>query len=607
METGSPRMQQSNPLPRVLAAVFFVGLIATAFFLNKRNVQPSGGTAAAPAGASAAPDALKRYGFRLTEVAKASGVDFTHAAPKLDPKLEPILPRVNDMGAGVAVADFDRDGWPDFYLTNSGENSANRLYRNKKDGTFEDVAGAMGVADVNRDGTGTSMGAVWGDYDNDGYEDLLVYKWGRAELFHNDAGKKFTAVTDRAGLPKWMNANTAIWTDYDCDGKLDIVLCGYFDEKLDLWRLTRTDIMPDSLEYATNGTKKYLLKGNGDGTFADVSAQVGLNTKSWTLGIGAADLRGTGYPDLFFANDYGDNELFLNEKGARFANATDTSGVGELPKSGMNVSFGDILNDGELAIYVSNISEPGLLMQGNNLWVRRPGEKVAYDNLARDMGVDLGGWSFGAQFGDLNNDGYQDIYLVNGYISASKDSYWYDYGKLTGANKLLIRDVKNWPPIKGRSLSGFQPKRVWLGDGAGKFTEVAQAVGATDRYDGRAVAVADLWNRGTLDVLVANQKGPFLLYKGETDPAHRWIAFDLEGTKANRSAVGASVTLYWDGQKQRQVVTGGIGFCAQNDRRLHFGIGKSANVEKAEIRWPGGKMQVVDRPEPGKVHKVKEA
>lgn len=607
METGSPQMKQ-NPLPRVIAAALFVGMIATAFVLNKRNIQPSSGTVTP--GAPAISDAIQRYGFRLEEVTKKSGIDVTHTAPKLDPKLEPILPRINDMGAGVAVGDFDRDGWPDFYLTNSGENSQNHLYHNKHDGTFEDVAPAMGVADINRDGTGVSMGAVWGDYDNDGYEDLLVYKWGRAALFHNDGGKKFTEVTDRAGLPRWMNANTAIWTDYDADGKLDIVLCGYFNEQLNLWQLANTDIMPDSLEYATNGTTKYLLKGNGDGTFTDVSAQVGLNTKSWTLGVGAADLRGTGYPDLFFANDYGDNELFLNEQGKKFTNATDTSGVGELPKSGMNVAFGDILNDGEFAIYVSNISEPGLLMQGNNLWVHRAGTdgtKIAYDNMAKDMGVELGGWSFGAQFADLNNDGNQDIYLVNGYISASKDSYWYDYGKLTGANKILIRDAKNWPPLKGRSLSGFQPKRVWLGDGAGKFTEVAQAVGATDRHDGRSVAIADLWNRGTQDVLVANQKGPFLLYRGETDPTNGWVAFDLEGTRANRSAIGATVTLYWNGQKQRQTVTGGIGFCAQNDRRLHFGVGKNARIEKAEIHWPGGKMQVLDHPELGKIHRIKES
>lgn len=600
-----------SQVQKILIGLFFAGLIATASLLNKKSIQPGGGSGKETLPSQvAAPDAIARYGFKLTESAKVSGVNFTHTAPKLDPKLEPILSRINDMGAGVSVADYDRDGWPDFYLTNSGENSKSHLYHNKKDGTFEDVAEQVGLADLNKDGTGCVMGTVWGDYDNDGYEDLLVYKWGRVALFHNDVGKKFTEVTDKANLPKWMNANTGIWVDYDCDGKLDLVLCGYFDEKLDMWHLNTTQIMPDSLEYANNGTRKYLLKGNGDGTFTDVTQQMGLTTKSWTLAIGAADLRGTGYPDLFFANDYGDNELFLNEGGKRFKNVTEECGVGASPKSGMNVAFGDVLNSGEFAIQVSNISEQGLLMQGNNLWVRddtKPGE-LQYKNLAHDMGVELGGWSFGAQFGDLNNDGSQDMYLVNGYISASPtDSYWYDYGKVAQGNKNIVHDVINWPPIKGRSLSGFQQKRVWLGDGAGRFTEVAQAVGATDRNDGRAIALADLGNRGCLDVLVANQKGPFLLYRNEVNKDNHWIAFDLEGTKSNRSAIGAEVVVYWDGQKQRQVVSGGIGFCAQNDRRLHFGLGKAAQVDKVEVHWPGGKIQTIQSPATDQVHKVKES
>ena len=608
-------MKQS-PLPRIIATLLFIGMLAGAFFLNKKNIQPGNesGPPVAP-GLPAAPDALTRYGFRLQEVSKASGVDFTHTAPKLDPKFAPILARVADMGAGIAVCDFDKDGWPDFYVTDSGEGSKNRLYHNNHDGTFTDVAEKMSVADLNAEGTGVSMGAVWGDFDNDGYEDLLVYKWGQPRLFHNDAGKGFTDVTETAGLPKHLNANTAIWTDYDRDGSLDIVLCGYFDERLDMWHLPDTRVMPDGLEYATNGTHKYLLKGDGKGHFTDVTEAMGLTTKSWTLAIGAADLRGTGYPDLFFANDYGINELFINEGGKHFRDVSKDSGVGYQPKSGMNVAFGDVTNSGQLAIYVSNIWEPGLLPQGNNLWIPTDGfkpEQPKYENQANSMGVENGGWSFGAQFADLNNDGNLDIYLTNGYISAGPDSYWTDYGKFSGGNKAIIQDVAQWPPIKGRSLSGNQAKRVWIGDGAGKFTEVGQAVGATDRYDGRAVAVADLWNRGSLDVLVANQKGPLLIYKNETDRANHWIEFDLEGSKSNRSAIGADVTVFWNGQKQRQTVAGGIGFCSQNDRRLHFGLGKAAKVDRVEIRWPsagggGGTIQTVTAPAIDQVHHLKES
>ena len=160
---------------------------------------------------------------------------------------------------------------------------------------------------------------------------------------------------------------------------------------------------------------------------------------------------------------------------------------------------------------------------------------------------------------------------------------------MAGGNSTIIGDAKNWPAFEGRSLSGYQSKRVWLNDGAGKFVDVAQAVGVTDTYDGRAVALADLWNRGVLDVVVANQKGPLLVYKNTVTPENEWIEFELEGTASNRSAIGAQVTLFWNGQQQVQEVSGGSGFAAQNQRRLHFGLGKYPQMEKAVIRWPSGK------------------
>ena len=173
--SGSPP-PPPHPAIRITLAALLVGTLVATKMLSLRDSQGPKTAAGIAASPEASQAALARYGFRLTESAKASGVDFTHEAPKLDPKLAHILPRIADMGAGVAVADFDKDGWQDFYVTNSGENSRNRLYRNLGDGKFEEVAQKLGVADVNRDGTGVSMGAVWGDYDNDGYDDLFVYK-----------------------------------------------------------------------------------------------------------------------------------------------------------------------------------------------------------------------------------------------------------------------------------------------------------------------------------------------------------------------------------------------------------------------------------------------
>jgi hypothetical protein len=467
----------------------------------------------------------------------------------------------------------------------------------------------MGIADVNQAGTGVSMGAVWGDYDNDGYEDLYLIKWGRPELFHNDHGHSFTRVSEQAGLPPWINADTAVWFDYDGDGLLDLFVGGYYSEDIDLWHLKTTRIMPDSFEYAKNGGRKYLFHNLGHGRFEEVSAKVGINSRRWALASAAADLRGTGHPDLFVANDYGVSELYLND-GTRFHESGSESGVGFAPKSGMNVAVGDIFNQGKYSVYVSNISEDGVLIQGNNLWVPqdgKPGEPIKYENMARDLGVELGGWSFGAQFGDLNNDGTLDLYLTNGYVSLDrKRSYWYDFAKVAGGNSSIIGDAAHWPAVDGRSHSGYQQKHVWLNDGAGKFVDVAQAVGVTDTYDGRAVAMADLFNRGVLDVVVANQRGPLLLYKNTVDPKNQWIEFALEGTKSNRSAIGAQVTVHWNGQEQVQQVSGGSGFAAQNDRRLHFGLGKNPNIEKVTIRWPSGKIQTLDRVVPDQLNTVEE-
>lgn len=600
-------MQQKGIL-RAILILFFVGLLATPLLIKRFSHHADEEKATPGIDVDAA---VKQYGFALQEVSKQSGIDFTHQAPTLDHQLDPIMPQIASMGAGVSVVDFDKDGLEDFYVTNSGEGSKNHLYHNLGNGKFEDVAEKMGIADLNQPGTGVSTGAVWGDYDNDGYEDLFVYKWGKAELFHNDGGKGFTRVTDQAGLPPWVNANTAIWLDYDNDGKLDLLLCGYYREDIDLWHLKNTKIMPESFEYAQNGGRKYLLRNMGGGKFEDVTEQVGLNTHRWTLAAVAADLHGTGYPDIILANDYGVTEVFENQHGQRFREIGKETGIGYAPKSGMNASVGDILNQGKYAIYVSNISEEGNLIQGNNLWVPKDntaGGKLEYENLAKDMGVEIGGWSFGAQFGDLNNDGYLDLYLVNGYISADKDrSYWYDFGKIAGGHTAIIDDAKNWPAMRGQSLSGFQQKKVWINDGSGQFKEVAQFVGANDIKDGRSVAFADFSNHGALDVIVANQKGPLLLYKNTVDPTNQWIEFELEGTKSNRSAIGAQVRLYWNGQQQMQEVSGGSGFCAQNQRRLHFGLGKNPKIDKVIIRWPSGTVQTLINPKVNTIQKVKES
>jgi hypothetical protein len=594
-----------------LITLFFIGQLAAVWALNHNWVVEHARTR---------EEAIRQFGFYLDESSEACRVDFKHESPRLiDPKLNHILPIIASMGASVTVVDFNGDGWMDFYVVTSREGGKNRLYRNNGDGTFTDVAGQMGIADLNQPGTGVCQGAVWGDFDNDGYEDLLVYKWGKPELFRNVGGKRFERVTDKAGLPAWVNANSACWLDYDGDGKLDLFIAGYWPDDVDLWNLPDTKMMPESFEYAKNGGRKYLLRNKGDGTFEDVTEKVGIKSTRWTLAVQAADLSGSGYPDIVLANDYGVSEFFHNiagKNGREFEEIGGKIEIGKTPKSGMNVSMGDVYNNGALAIYISNISAPGNLVQGNNLWKpesHKPGEAPQYLNAAdRDAAnVYDGGWSWGAQFGDLNNDGLIDLYLTNGYISAGKESYWFDYGKIAGGHRSIISDAANWPPIKDRSLSGYEQKHVWVNRG-GRFANVATSVGVKDLYDGRSVALVDLFNRGVLDVLVANQNGPLLIYKNTVKEGRDWAQFDLKGTKSNRSAIGALVRVFWKmkgadhTQEQVQVVSGGNGYAAQNMRPLHFGLGEGATIEKVVIQWPSGQKQTIASPRVNIRHSIEE-
>jgi len=594
----------SNIIGKSLLIVFFLGLLATPYVIEQMSKQSDSSQETVNR-----EEALDRYGFYLQEVSEEAGVSFTHKAPQLDAKLEHIMPQVASVGASVSVVDFDKDGWQDFYVTSSRKGTANALYKNMGDGTFSDVAEEMGVAKLNAPTQGASMGSVWGDFNNDGYEDLFVFRWGKQALFRNDEGEGFTEVSDRIDLPQWANINSAIWFDYDRDGHLDLFIGGYFNEQVDLWNLETTRIMPESFEYASNGGRKYLFHNNGDGTFTEVSREMGLESNRWALAVSSADVTGDGYPDLIIANDYGVDELFINEQGERFYSAGDQAGMGFAPKSGMNVSYGDILNQGILSVYITNISEPGVLIQGNNLWVPQTGAGGApsFQNLAGNLGVEVGGWSYGAQFADLNNDGYQDLYVANGYVSAEEGTdYWYDFSKVAGGNRTIISDAKNWPSMDGRSLSGYQENKIWINDGAGKFQEVASSVGGSLKLDSRAVVYADLWNRGVLDLIVASQNGPVKIYKNQVKESHNWIAFNLVGEKSNKSAIGTQVEVSWNGNRQLQVVSGGSGFSSQNQRPLHFGLGNNTTIDYVRVKWPSGIEQKLDSLEINKMHTILE-
>ncbi len=595
-------MTKMRKLAKTITTILFVALLASTLLFSGQQSYQLENTSLKK------ERSVSKQGFYLEPLNKELGIDFVHSAPDLDPKIKHIERQIASLGASVSICDYDNDGWNDIYFTNSRAGTENALYRNLKNGMFENVAPQLGIASVNNKETGVSMGAVWGDYDNDGFEDLLLYKWGQPELFKNDSGKNFIRVTEESGLPKWVNANSAIWFDLDNDGLLDIFLGSYYREELNLADLNTTKIMPESFKYANNGGRNYLLKNIGNGKFTDVTTEYGLSSTKWTLAAGAFDINGDNFPELIVANDYSVEEFYMNVEGKKFEERGRQTGMGHIPKSGMNVSFGDVDNTGTPGVYVTNITEEGVLIQGNNFWKPKdPQGDIRFANLSQLLGIENAGWSYCGQFGDLNNDGYLDLYVANGYISAKKGtSYWYDYTKITGGNQAIISDAANWPDMKDKSQSGYQQNKIWMNSSEGFFEDVSDKVSTIETSDSRAVAMADLWNKGVLDVIVANQNGAPLIYRNEVINTNHWIDFDLRGTITNASAIGAKILLEWDGKQQTQVVTGGIGFSSQNQHRIHFGIGENKAIDRVTIHWPSGRTTTIDSPAIDTLHVIVE-
>ncbi len=588
-------MSTTSSFRPLLAKVTFVGLLALSWGLDQRDeseLLPEGNES-----------------FRMREVHAEVGIDFRHVRPSFDPKLANIDAQIAALGAAVSVADADGDGRPDLYATNSAFGEPNALYVNRgEDGArrLVDMAAEAGVADLNVEGRGVSMGSVWADMDNDGDEDLFVYRYGYPALFRNEGGLRFTEVTAGSGLERWMNANAAVWFDADQDGLVDLFVAGYFHERYDLWDLETTEIMQESFEFATNGGSNVLFRNLGDGRFEDVTERAGLSSSRWTMGAAAADFDGDGLVDLYTANDYGAEEFYRNRGGGRFE--LYDAGLGDDSKSGMCVALGELLNEARLSVFVTNISVRGYLFQGNNLRHSYLAEGAGFQNVASGKVADCG-WAWGSQIGDLDNDGWQDLFVANGFVTGDEGAgdYWYNMTKVGGAASEVVVDAANWPTMGGMDLSGNERSRVLLNRNGRIFTDVAEAAGVTDTYDGRSVVLVDLFDRGALDVVVANQRGPLLVYSCEPPAGRHWVKVSLEGSagptpspgadpqlrRSNRSGIGATVEVKAGDVHTVRVVDGGSGFCSQNERRLHFGLGDEERLEEVVVHWPSGRKTVL--------------
>jgi hypothetical protein len=540
--------------------------------------------------------------FQLRDISQQAGVHVTHHKVLLDPKLDNIMPWMSSVGAATAAADYNNDGLIDIFVSSSGRNTPCHLFRNNGNGTFTDVAEAAGVAHLNE--KGGVMDAVWGDFDNDGWPDLYVVKWSAPNrLFRNNRNGTFTDVTESSGTGAVSNGNAAIWFDYNGDGLLDLYIGNYFRPEDDLWHLHTTVIMQDDFEKARNAGPNILFRNNGDGTFTNVAPELGVDDTGWTLDVGACDLFNTGRMDIYLANDFGQHIIYKNNGNGTFTNVT-RQALPVITRKGMNVDFADLDGDGYPDIYVSNVTQPGYLVEGNFLW--RNNRDGTFTDQAPELNVYDGGWSWGAKFVDLDNDGEMEIVVLNGFVSAGKNDYWYYLGTMATTPGIIVADSRNWPPIGDMSISGYEPSRLFVKEGD-HYIDIAQDAGITDLYDGRGLCVADFDNDGLPELFVANQGAPFLLYKNYPAQRHHWIGFRLIGKgKSNRDAIGARVTLTARGRNYVKWVDPGSGFASQSDRRLIFGLGELTEVQAIEIRWPDGNVERLAPPAIDRYHTITE-
>jgi hypothetical protein len=519
------------------------------------------------------------------DVTHKAGIHFRHHTRNFENPYAEIMQGYTKLGAAAAVADYDQDGFEDIFVTDSCATCKNHLYHNNGDFTFTDVADKAGVANGN-DAENASAGALWFDFNNDGLPDLFVVRFGHSILYQNLGNGKFRDVTKAAGLDRYMNAIKAIAFDYDNDGYPDLFIGSYF-QPINIFHPTTPRFFPESFENANNGGGVTIFHNNKDGTFTEVTEQAGIHTTGWTLDLGHGQANNNGWEDLYVANDFGTDRFYVNNGNGTFTDKTETA-TGFDTKKGMNADWGDFDNDGFLDIYVTNITDD-YMREGNFLWHNNG--NLTFTDLSRETGTYDTGWGWAGKFFDYDNDGWLDLYVMNGWVSAGKENYVPDIFAMITKPGVDFADARNWPPIGNKSLSGYEKKRLFHNEGGHIFKDEAARHGLDSTKDGRGIAVADFDNDGRLDLFVTNADDEPFLYRNILPTGAHWMGFILEGTKSNRFAVGAQVRLTAGGRTYLRYVNGGNGFASQSTMRVYFGLGKNEKIEGVEIRWPSGQKQ----------------
>ncbi|MBK9390658.1 MAG: CRTAC1 family protein [Bacteroidetes bacterium] len=505
------------------------------------------------------------------------GLDFIHSIGNGTDHLNNII---ESSGGGASFLDFDKDGFIDLFLSNGtwiegfshGEKPEelphNHLYRNRGDGTFEDVSHKAGI-DNNQS---YSMGASIGDYNNDGYPDIYVCNYGANILYRNDGNGKFTNVTKKAGVAGIKECSIgAVWIDYDLDGFLDIYVGNYLNFDPEYKYYYAPDGFPGPMAY--DAEADYLYHNNGDGTFTDVTKDMGiLDLDGRAMGVGAVDYDDDGYMDIYVANDHTLNYLWHNDGGKKFTDKGTMSGTafsqaGEATVS-MSVDFADYNNDGLMDMFVSDDTYCSLYQNiGNGVFVDR-----SYPAGIAMIAGQFVGWT--SSFVDYDNDGDADIFKTNGALK-----------HLYGHEDQLFDN---------------------LGDG--KFKDISNDLGSYfhEEYVGRGACLGDYDNDGDFDIYIANLNDRGIFLRNNKGNLNNWLMLELTGTTSNRDAIGARVKVTSGGITQTVQKKGPTGYLSQNDHRLHFGLAKNDLIEKIEIRWPSGKTQIIENTKANQILKVTE-
>ena len=595
--------------------------------------------------------AINDPGFEFVEVpSSVSGIDsqMSGVMNDVDPRVRHFAKWLMSVGDAIAIGDFDNDGLQDIFLTNPLKRPQDRnvLYRNLGDYRFARIEiPALREINLHPEIYGFAAGALFVDYDNSGAQSLLLtFAYGKNRLLKNMlpvTGKpEFVDVTNEAGIGEHSTSVAATFFDYDRDGKLDLLIANSFSPYLkDYPQPTRLNIfslpqpgyaddrrtfhfMHESWNNAHNGGLNLLFHNSGSGQFEKLNmAAAGMPETHFTLAVGTGDLNADGYTDLYCANDFGPDDLYLNDQGRRFVHVQGRmfGSIGKDTYKGMNVSIGDLDNRGQLDIYVSNVHVP-LQAEGSLLWkthLKRSPFVPGFHDEATGRGLlNEGGFGWGAAMGDLNLDGWLDLVQANGMADDSVDhrfakprNYWYAAEKVMLAPPNVHSYVDRWPDLRGYEIFGHQANRVYLSRGqetSMQYVDVAPQVGLTELGNSRGIALADFNNEGVLDMAITHQFAPLTLYRNtvkDRDRAagvvHHWVGLAMrgDGEKVSREAVGTQVFLSYrrNGRSVRQMreVQIANGFSAQNDRRLLFGLGDYAGPVEIEVHWYGAETVVV--------------